>query len=57
MVTMATEVQQTHQEDHHEVHPHGEQDGSQDLEVLLHPQLPPPPENSGHGEWGSEWSI
>ena len=41
------EVQPAQQEDHYQVHPDGEQDGRQDLQVQLRAQLSHPPEGAG----------
>ena len=41
MVTMAAEVHQTHREDHHEVHPHGVQDGRRKVIISQSAALAP----------------
>ena len=45
MAALATPVQQTQQENHHQVNSHGSQNGSQDFKVQLCSQLSNTSEN------------
>ena len=55
MAAVAAPIQQTQQEDHHQVNHDREQNGDKDLEVQLSPKLSHSPKNPR--EWSSKWNF
>ena len=55
VAAVAAPIQQTQQEDHHQVNHDREQNGDKDLQVQLSPKLSHSPKNSR--EWSSKWNF